>query len=699
MALLNSIAVAANQSEAVQDVLGPSLEEVCKYAGWDVGHAFVSTEDGSGKMESAGRWFTADDDRYETFKEATEHTVPISGQGLVGRVLEQTAPYWIADLTAEPGFTRADAAKQSGLKAGIAFPVKVRDEVFAVLEFFATETIEPSVQLVDILTHVASQIGQVVERQDSKNRLIDQNARFDAALNNMSQGLSMFDDEQRLIVCNRNYATMYGMSLEQITPGITLREIVDCRIANGTYAEQADDNYYKDRMAAVSNGRQTRKIQKLSDGRVIDIYHCPMPDGGWLATHEDVTERLEAQQVIQRQKEELDQILRNAPCAVITTDSSGIISVFNPVAEMMFGYAASEAIGQNVKLLMPERVGREHDGYLRSYLEEGAAQSMRDGPRRLKGRHKDGMEFPLELALSEVGQGENKGFIGVAKDITEELKAEEKLIEHRDTLQNEVELATLELKTKAAELKMALEKEKELNKLQRQFVSMVSHEFRTPLTIIDGAAQFLIRQGENITTEFISSKTEKIRDAVKRMTRLVESTLSAARMEEGNIEVNIGPCDIKKVLSKVCERQQSIANNHTITCAIATLPESIQADSESLEQVFTNLLSNAVKYAPDAPRIEVEASLEGPEVVISVRDQGIGIDEDDLGKIGERFFRAKTSTGIVGTGIGLNLVRKLLELHGGSIGLESKKNEGSTFTVRLPVAGPGTSGQADAQVA
>ncbi len=293
----------------------------------------------------------------------------------------------------------------------------------------------------------------------------------------------------------------------------------------------------------------------------------------------------------------------------------------------------------------------------------------------------------------------DQGYIFVCSDITERKKAEKELIRHRDQLQMLVDRATQELKAKAEELKEALNKEKELNDLQRQFVSMASHELRTPLSIIDGSAQNLARNSDNITADYLISKTRKIRDAVVRMTRLMEGTLTEARLHEGKIKVEIEACDIGKVLREVCARQQEVSKDHIISCDLVDLPAIIQADSGSLDQVFTNLLSNAVKYAPDAPDIEVKARKEGNHMVISVRDHGIGIDEDELHRIGERFFRAKTSTGIAGTGIGINLVKTLVEIHGGTVNVESKKGEGSTFTVRLPVARPDQSEQADRRVA
>ncbi len=400
----------------------------------------------------------------------------------------------------------------------------------------------------------------------------DQNDRFNAALENMSQGLSMFDGEQRLIIANERYASMYDLSLEQIKAGNLLRQVLEYRIANGHYAGASPEDYIKERMEWVTGGISSSKVQKLCDGRSIEISLTPMTGGGWLTTHEDVTERK---------------------------------------------------------------------------------------------------------------------------------RAEDELTAHRDHLQELVETATRELKNKADELTLALAKEQELNKLQRQFISMASHEFRTPLAIIDATAQRMKSRADKnrLTPEDAVRRVEKIRAAVGRMTRLMDSTLTAARLEEGKIAIEIAPCDVATAVMEVCARQQEISQTHVISCDLANLPDTIQADEAALERILTNLLSNAVKYAPGAPDIEVTARSEGDQVVISVRDHGLGIDADELHRIGERFFRARTSTGTAGTGIGLHMVKTLAKMHGGRVSVESKKGEGSTFTVRLPIAGPDQTEQADTRAA
>jgi len=314
---------------------------------------------------------------------------------------------------------------------------------------------------------------------------------------------------------------------------------------------------------------------------------------------------------------------------------------------------------------------------------------------------KDGSLYDASIILQQIGSGNRPVFAAIVQDASDMNNAKKLLTEHRDQLQASVDVATRKLKVKASELEEALGKEKELNRLQKEFVSMASHEFRTPLAIIDSSAQRLkSRIGKNkLTPEDAIERVETIRGAVQRMTRLMESTLSVARMESGKVKIQLECCNIAKIVQQVCTAQQEVATNPIATLGLANLPEAIQGDASSLEQIFTNLLSNAVKYTPDGSIIEVTGSMQDHHVVISVHDHGIGIDEEDLDRIGERFFRAKTSTGIEGTGIGLNLVKTMVEEHGGNLKIESARDKGSTFTVILPISGPDRNQQSGARVA
>lgn len=241
------------------------------------------------------------------------------------------------------------------------------------------------------------------------------------------------------------------------------------------------------------------------------------------------------------------------------------------------------------------------------------------------------------------------------------------------------------LKTQAEELREALSKEKELNELQRQFVSMVSHEFRTPLAIIDASARRLDKRKEKASSEDIDKRTTKIKNAVHRMLNLIEDTLLVAKVDNGKLSISPKDMNLQDLIEQCCENQNEIATSHYISYDLEALPQKFVGDKGALTQVITNLLSNAVKYSPDCFAIEVDGWVEGSDVFISVRDYGLGMDEEDVTQLFNRFFRAKTSTGIPGTGIGLNLVRTLVEKHDGEISVTSKQGEGSTFTLRLPM--------------
>lgn len=263
--------------------------------------------------------------------------------------------------------------------------------------------------------------------------------------------------------------------------------------------------------------------------------------------------------------------------------------------------------------------------------------------------------------------------------------ANEELEQYRAHLEDLVHDRTKVIEEQASQLEQALEAQKELNDLQRSFVSMASHEFRTPLAIIDAVTQKLIRRSDKITPDKLKQHGTKIRSAVVRMTSLMESTLNAARMENGKIQVNIKECNLRKLLSENCRNHQELASNHQINLHMDDAPEIIYADPSALDQVVTNLLSNAIKYSPSSPDIDVKVQADNENIYIAISDHGLGIDEEEIPQMFTRFFRAKTSTGIAGTGIGLNLSKMLVEEHGGEIMLESEKGVGSTFTIRLPV--------------
>lgn len=252
-------------------------------------------------------------------------------------------------------------------------------------------------------------------------------------------------------------------------------------------------------------------------------------------------------------------------------------------------------------------------------------------------------------------------------------------------LEWKVQQRTKELAEQKERLAQALKKEHKLNGLQRQFVSMVCHEFRTPLAIIDGNAQRIMKRRHTLSQDKLLGMLGKVRISVARLTELMESVLSASKLEAGSIEIDPTPCNLVALITEVASNYREVNPTYEISSDVTMLPERFIVDEKLIRQVVSNLISNAVKYSPDGTPINIEAKLcDNGGVQIAVCDRGVGIPEDELEKLFQRFFRATTSTGIAGTGIGLHMVKAIVDMHGGQIEVASQIGVGTTFTVYLP---------------
>ncbi|MFL5185637.1 MAG: ATP-binding protein [Microvirga sp.] len=235
-------------------------------------------------------------------------------------------------------------------------------------------------------------------------------------------------------------------------------------------------------------------------------------------------------------------------------------------------------------------------------------------------------------------------------------------------------------------LESALERERETTNAYRNFVSMVSHQFRTPLAILDSSARRILRRGAELTQDELVTRIQKIRNAGTRLTRLVESVLNAAKLDAGTIEVNPASSNLVDLVMDICERQREVSSQADIRFDVPDVPVRVYCDGMLIEQVVVNLLSDAIKYSGDTPIVEIKIWMDGSRAFCSVRDWGIGIPADEISKIFDRFYRARTATGIAGTGIGLNFAQRIMHLHGGDIQVESYEAAGSLFTFDLPIA-------------
>ncbi|SCA56860.1 putative Histidine kinase [Candidatus Terasakiella magnetica] len=297
----------------------------------------------------------------------------------------------------------------------------------------------------------------------------------------------------------------------------------------------------------------------------------------------------------------------------------------------------------------------------------------------------NGSEFAAEVFMSSIELDGETVIMASVRDVSKRKKQEKELLRHQNHLQEMVEEATYSLKEKNEEIAENLLIEIENQKAQREFISVVSHEFRTPLTVIDGGAQNIKLFLERGNIEKATSRVEKIRSGVSRLNGMIDDILLSSKLESGTFEMIPSYVDFAKFIEEKCEMMREAHRNHKIECDVTELPHSIWAHPDSIERILENILSNALKYSPKADRIEVTGLSEENYAVLRVRDFGVGIPEGDLDNLFKRYFRAKTSQGIKGTGIGLNLVKTLVDWHKGHIEVESTVGEGTCFTIYLPI--------------
>jgi signal transduction histidine kinase len=236
----------------------------------------------------------------------------------------------------------------------------------------------------------------------------------------------------------------------------------------------------------------------------------------------------------------------------------------------------------------------------------------------------------------------------------------------------------------AAALEQGLEIERRLTAQQRDFVSMTSHEFRTPLTIIDAHAQRLIKMSERLDPRDIAERGARIRSAVQRITNIMDSLLGASRLLDGQVVFHPTELDPNEVLRDACQAHRDATGAVIINEDFSPLPAVIHGDPKLLFHAFSNLISNAIKYSPAGSPVEVVTRHEPGRLVVQVRDRGIGIPARDRERLFQRYFRGSNATGIAGTGVGLHLVAMVAALHQGEVFAESLEGVGSTFVVRLP---------------
>src|ERR1051326_460238 len=397
-------------------------------------------------------------------------------------------------------------------------------------------------------------------------------------------------------------------------------------------------------------------------------------------------------------------LFENATEGLILTNGQGNIVLINPAAQRMFGYKAAEIIGQPVEVLIPQRFTDHHQKLRDGFYHVPQNRVMGHG-RELFGKRKDNTEFPVEVSLSFYRRDEELFVIAFIVDITHRKEIEKNILTQQKELEKmasdmrklnahleaKVEERTLILKEalqkleeSQIELSEALDKEKQLNEIKSRFVSMASHEFRTPLSTILSSATLISKYVQTEENDKRERHLKKIKDSVAHLNSLLEDFLSLGKLEEGKVTVSISSFAVKEFVEDVIDEMRTIQKKGQQIVYKYEGDENFIADKRLVKNILINLLSNALKFSNEESRIWITVQNQKEHLFIKIKDEGVGIPEEDKHHLFTTFFRGKNVTNVQGTGLGLPIVKRYIDLLKGEIVLESKINVGTTVSIKLP---------------
>lgn len=402
-------------------------------------------------------------------------------------------------------------------------------------------------------------------------------------------------------------------------------------------------------------------------------------------------------QAMRRHVEMLHALFKSATEGIIVIDSWGEIQLVNPKAQELFRYEEGELLGKKIETLIPQRYARRHVDHRMNYAQQPKARNM-GGNFDLQARRKDDSEFPVEVSLSPFSTSDGDYIVSFIIDISLRkaqeialLEANHQILNLNTDLEERVQQRTRELARALEELEQskqevmrALEKERQLNDMKTKFVTIASHEFRTPLATILSSASLIGRYSLSEEEDKRQKHVQRIKSTVNNLTEILNDFLSLGKLEEGQIRnvpvvFNLPEfCrELIDELRSVCKENQHVQYHHEGEAEVCI-------DRHLLKNVLINLISNAAKYSGEGKDIYLITQRSTEKLTVEIKDQGIGISEQDLPYVFDRFFRAQNSGTIQGTGLGLNIVYKYIQLMQGDIRMESKLNAGTKVCLELP---------------
>ncbi|MBD1932099.1 MULTISPECIES: PAS domain S-box protein [Cyanophyceae] len=491
----------------------------------------------------------------------------------------------------------------------------------------------------------------ITERKSAQQTLL----RISAAVEKSSDAIGISGVNAEPIYINEAFRNLFGYSLDELdtSGGLALlftQKAVNQEVfatVNGGKSWRGEVEMRSRSGCIIQISLRTDAIKDTS-GQVV----------GSIAIFTDITERLQAEQALRESEEKYRNLVEQTNDWVWEIDSNGVFTYVSPKASDIAGYQVGEILGKTTFNFMSPDEAKRFQSVLNYFV--SAQQPFSNLEKTVI--HKNGHSIVLESSGSPVfeSQGVLQGYRGISRDITERKKAD-------------------------SEIRSSLEKEKELNELKSRFVSMVSHEFRTPLSTILLYTELLEHYHHKWDEEQKRQYFLRIQTAIKNMTNLLNDVLIIGKSEIGKLEFSPIFLNIDVFCRNlVSEMQLTAGSQQTIMLQSSSCFQKVYVDEQLLRQIFTNLLSNALKYSPQGGVINFSYYFQNEKLVFEVQDEGIGIPIEDQQHLFESFHRATNVGTIPGTGLGLAIVKECVKLHQGEISVNSQLGLGTKFVVKLP---------------
>lgn len=491
---------------------------------------------------------------------------------------------------------------------------------------------------------------------------INYNSHFKDLFENTSDLIHFLNADGIIELVNPAWLSNMGYQKEDVV-GRSIYEFIH---------EDCKEEYRETRSEVMSTKKSIEQVttfmtktnqQVLLEGQV-NIFFSDDRGVYTRGVFKNISARKKAEKEKENSEKRLTTFFQSGPDAIIVIDQNQQILEWNPKAEAIFGYAAADVIGGTLSTtIIPHQYREAHNQGMRHFLQTGEGPVL-NKTIEITALHKDGHEFHINLSISNVKLDGEWIFIAFLSDITQRKKTEEELIR------------------KEAELMQA----KLLEEKKDEFISIASHELKTPLTTIKAYAQLALNLPNEKCSDDVQRCLVKVDQFAGKLNFLINNLLDVSRVHGGKLSLNKTEVAMDTFLTEVLSSMQQIIPDHKL---IIERNESVMAyvDALRLEQVITNIISNAAKYSPGKEKIIVASAKKDSNLIVSITDFGIGISEEKIHQIFDRFYRVDdASKKFSGLGIGLFISSEIIKQHNGTIWVDSKEGEGSTFYFSIPLA-------------